>query len=79
MMTVGINEARRRFCELIRAAEGGEAIRITRRGREVAELGPLALPRGEGLPDLTAFRASLDVRGRSLTEDLAAMRDDERA
>ena len=78
MTSVTIREVRERLSELVEAAEGGETIIITRRGRKVARLAPLRTRKGCGLPDLTEFRASLEVRGQSLTDDLIAMRDEER-
>ena len=39
-MNVGTAEAKNRLPELIRAAEGGEVVVITRHGRPVAQLGP---------------------------------------
>jgi prevent-host-death family protein len=39
-MDVGTAEAKNRLPELIRLAEGGELVVITRHGRAVAQLGP---------------------------------------
>jgi prevent-host-death family protein len=39
-MDVSIAEAKNRFSQLVRAAEGGEAVVITRNGRPVAQLIP---------------------------------------
>jgi prevent-host-death family protein len=39
-MNVSITEAKNRLPELIRAAEGGEQIVITRHGKPVAQIGP---------------------------------------
>ncbi len=41
---VGVREARASFSELLERAEKGETISITKRGREVARLGPPAVP-----------------------------------
>ena len=78
MDTINLKEARRRLGELVRAAERGETTVITRRGRTVARLAPAKRKRLPGLPDLSAFRASIKVKGRSLTEELLAMRREER-
>jgi prevent-host-death family protein len=45
-MVVGTAEAKNRLTELLRVAESGEQIIITRHGRPVAQLGPaIASPR----------------------------------
>ena len=79
MTTVSIKEARRRLSALVTSASRGERIVIARRGRNVAQLGPIVPARRRGLADLSRFRASLKVRGRSLTEELLALRREERA
>jgi len=53
-------------------------VTITRRGREVARLVPAKHEAGGNLPDLTAFRASLRARERTLSEELLIMRREER-
>ena len=40
MKSVGVYEARTRFSALVRDAEKGETIQLTRNGEVVAELGP---------------------------------------
>jgi len=76
--TVGVREARRRLGELVDAAERGESVIITRWGREVARLGPVA-PQGERrLPDLSEFRQRIQVRGEPLSKTVAALRERER-
>lgn len=45
-MRIAIHEAKARFSDLVRRAEGGEAVELTRYGRPVARLVPAApLPR----------------------------------
>ena len=78
MSTVSIREAREHLSDLVAAAERGEAVTITRRGKKVARLVPLAAKKSRGLPDLSEFRASIKVKGRSLTDELLAMRREER-
>ena len=78
MDAVKLSEARRRLSELVRVAERGESISITRRGKEVARIVPAEQKPLEPLPDLTEFRASIEIKGRSLTEELLAMRREER-
>jgi len=78
MDAVGIKEARERLSELVRAAERGETVTITRRGKEVARIVPAGPRVLKPLPDLTEFRASIKIEGRSLTDELLAMRREER-
>ena len=78
MNTVNAKQARKRLGNLIDAAQGGESIVITRRGRKVAELGPVRTRRRRTMPDLSAFRASLKVKGKSLSETVVAMRAEEK-
>ncbi len=79
MNTVSLKDARKRLGELVEIVEHGESVVITRRGRQVARLVPAEKKAARQLPDLTQFRASLKVKGRSLTDELLAMRDEERA
>jgi len=79
MGPVNLKEARRRLGALVKAAERGQSVVITRRGRKVARLVPAEAAPAKGLPDLTEFRKSIKVRGKSLTEELLAMRAEERA
>jgi len=77
--TVNLKEARRRLSDLVKAAERGQSVTITRRGRKVARLVPARTAAARGLPDLSEFRASIKVKGKSLTDELLAMRREERA
>ena len=77
MKTVGVREARRRLGELVDAAERGESVIITRRGRQVARLGPVAPEGGRRLPDLSEFRARIRVQGKPLSETVAELRREE--
>jgi prevent-host-death family protein len=49
MKRIGIRELRQNASEYVRAAEAGETIEVTDRGRPVARLAPL--PKGESLID----------------------------
>lgn len=77
MRSINIREARKRLSELLRAAEQGESILLTRRGKDVARIVTAGGKPCRGLPDLDAFRKSLKVKGRSLTDELLAMRREE--
>jgi prevent-host-death family protein len=78
MPTVSLKEARRRLGKLAEAVERGETVVITRRGRRIAQLTTVADHPLQPLPDLTAFRESLGVRGVGLTQELLEMRGEER-
>ena len=78
MDTINMSEARKRLSDLVRAAERGESVTITRRGKRVARIVPAERRPLKPLPDLTEFRASIKLEGRSLTDELLAMRREER-
>jgi prevent-host-death family protein len=68
MVPVSIREARRRLSELVDAAQRGEAVVITRRGKQVARLSAVREEPRQRLPDLTAFRASVKSKGKPLSQ-----------
>ena len=78
MTRISMREARKHLSELIDAANRGEQIILTRRGKNVARLMPAADTEAAGLPDLKDFRASLKIIGRSLTNELLDQRNEER-
>jgi prevent-host-death family protein len=75
---VSLKDARRRFGALVKAAERGQSVTITRRGRKVARLVPAAAMSAKGLPDLAEFRKSIKVRGKPLSRIVMDMRSAER-
>ncbi len=78
MNPVNLKEARKHLGDLVGKAELGTSVTITRRGRKVARLVPIEKKSLKPLPDLTLFRALITVEGRSLTDELLAMRREER-
>ncbi len=78
MDTINIREARRRLSDVVNAAERGESTILTRHGRKVAQIAPAHMARKKGLPDLTEFRASIVVKGKSLMRTVVETRDRER-
>jgi prevent-host-death family protein len=76
-MDIGAKDLRNGLSEILDRVARGERIRILRRGKPVAELRPL-VARRRGLPDLSAFRARIRVRGRPTSEEVRAARDEER-
>ena len=77
MKSHSIRAARQHLGQLVEAAQRGETVVITRRGKGVASLGPIA---GESLrlPDLSEFRASIKVNNASLSSTVLAERDSAR-
>ncbi len=59
MEAITATKAVRDFFQVIKRVELGETFVITRRGREVAKIEPNLELEKTGLPDLTAFRASI--------------------
>ncbi len=78
MNSVNLKQARMRLGGLVEAAERGETVIITRRGRQVARLVAAQEKPLRGLPNLTKFRSSLAIKGRRLTNELLALRHEER-
>ena len=66
-MDIGTKELRGRLSEILDRVARGERIRIVRRGKPAAELRPLDA-RARGLPDLSAFRARIKVRGKPTSQ-----------
>jgi len=71
MKTVGTFEGKTHFSQLVSEAENGEIIIITRKGRAVAQLCPLA-PNGDRLSAEEAI-ARLTARQHRLGVDLRAL------
>jgi prevent-host-death family protein len=76
MRTSGLREARQKLADLIEEVKKGREIVLTDRGRAVARLVPPAGPEGKGLPDLASFRAAQPRLSWSLSDLIAADRDD---
>ncbi len=77
MRKVSVKEARENLRALIDQVVAGEEIVLLRRGREVARLVP---PKGSRrkLPSLAAFRASIQPRDKSLSDEVISGREQER-
>jgi prevent-host-death family protein len=89
MNRVGIRELKQNASAVIRRAAAGETIEVTDRGRPVARIVPLRASsvldqmiaegratRGKG--DLLRLKPHPPIPGKSLSQILAEMRDDER-
>ena len=68
MNSVNIRQARRRLSEIVDAAQRGESVVITRRGKQVACIAPIPRRPTKSLPDLAEFRASVKVKGKPLSQ-----------
>jgi len=78
MRTLSVKEVRQRLSDVIREAEAGGSVTITRYGTPIAQITPVSKERPK-FPDLSEFRASIRVRGKNLSQTLREMRDEERA
>lgn len=81
MREIGAFEAKTHLSELLAAAEAGESVLITRRGRPVARLVPAgpAADRIAGLRGIRTLRARLAGRGIALNADeILSARDEGR-
>jgi prevent-host-death family protein len=78
MRSVNIREARRRLSDIVDAAQRGESVIITRRGRKVARVAPVVPAGDRTLPDLTDVRASIAIKGKGLSRTVTKTRDQER-
>jgi prevent-host-death family protein len=83
MREIGAFEARTHLSALLEAVAGGEEIVITRRGKPVARLAPVAgfdpTARDAARARIRALRRSLAAAGAPVTlDDIRAARDDGR-
>ena len=76
-MEVSVKEARNKISSLLDRTQKGEQIFISRRGKKVARLVPVDTSE-KRLPDLSAFRSSIAVRGTSLSQKVIDSRNLER-
>ena len=78
MLNVNLKEARKRIGDLVNAAERGESVIITRRGKKVARIVSANERSAGGLPELAKFRASIAVKGKPLSRIVIAKRRESR-
>jgi prevent-host-death family protein len=79
METVNLADAKARLSELVERASAGETVRITRRGKPVAQITSLKTPRKR--IDLAALRAltdSMPMQKRPARDFVRKMRNRER-
>ena len=75
MVTIDLAQAKARLSELLDKAEAGEEVVITRHGRPVAHLSPVARPK-QPLPPLAEFRAKMPNWRRPSAALLREARDE---
>ncbi|HJP18144.1 MAG TPA: type II toxin-antitoxin system prevent-host-death family antitoxin [Nitrospinota bacterium] len=77
MVQVNVKEARNHLSSLLNKVEKGEEVIITRRGKKVARLAP---PKKEvsKFPSLKSFRATIKMKGKTLSQTVIALREEER-
>jgi prevent-host-death family protein len=82
LATVTLSQARARLSELLDKVESGEEVVVTRHGRPVARIAPVAQRKKQLQPirfeELAAFRATMPTLSQPSVELLRAMRDEER-
>lgn len=80
MREIGAFEAKTHLSELLAAVEAGEAFTITRRGKPVAELRPVATlssTRAKAIADIKRLRS--EIKGPPITiEEILEWRDEGR-
>jgi prevent-host-death family protein len=79
MATVSAYEAKTHLPRLLRAAERGETVIITRHGKPVAQLGPVEEQRGEDVAEVIArMKRARAQRARVTVEEILSARDEGR-
>lgn len=77
MEEVTVKQVRNKISALLDKTEKGEDVLILRRGKKVARLVPVGVW-GKRLPDLSAFRESITVKGNDLSRTVIDARNAER-
>jgi prevent-host-death family protein len=77
MIEINAQEARSKFSMLLKHAEAGDEVVILRRGKKVARLLP-SHDEGRRLPPLKEFRASIHIKGDSLSAAIMRERKETR-
>ena len=77
MIEVNSRQARATLSSIIKRVEEGEEVIISRRGKKVARIVPIS-GRTKALPSLKDFRATIRVKGKSLSASIVEHREEER-
>lgn len=75
--TLSIREVRADLAHIVSQVESGERVVLTRRGKPVAQILPISKPQ-KPFPDHSALRASIKVKGPSLSQIVSQLRDEAR-
>lgn len=78
MKKIPVNEIREHLAKYLSDAESGEEIIITKYNKPVAKLVGYSEEEKPELPDLTEFRKKIKVKGKSMSEFITEMRQEER-
>ena len=79
MKSVSIAEAKAHLSELVEQAAAGSTVRITRRGKPIAEIRAVETPRKPvDIAALRALRASMPKQKESAGRFIRRMRDEDR-
>jgi prevent-host-death family protein len=76
-MEINAKEARARLSDLLRRAEKGEEVLLSRRGKKIARLVPVKKVQ-KALPSLKEFRASIRTKGQPLSMAVVKGREEAR-
>lgn len=79
MIKAGIKEARQNLPALLSKVQEGEEVVITKRGEPVAKVMPFRKRAKGRLESHKSLRDALTKKGRSLSEVVAELRDEERS
>ena len=79
MDSVNLADAKAHLSELVERAAGGEPVRITRRGKPVAQITAVAQPKKRiELPALRALTSSMPPQTEGARDLVRQMRDEDR-
>jgi prevent-host-death family protein len=78
MIACTARTARTNFKRLLDQASRGQRVAITRRGKTIAHIEGATTVAARPFPDLSAFRATIHVKGQPLSGTVRHNRDEER-
>jgi prevent-host-death family protein len=77
MIEINIREARQNLKSILDRVVAGEEVRILRRGKEIARVVPPPA-QGRKAPAMKAFRQSIQIKGKPMSQEVVAARREER-
>jgi prevent-host-death family protein len=78
IIEINVKQARSKISSILNKVEQGEEMVIVRRGKKVARMVPFNDRKTKRLPDLSKFRASINIPRKGLSETILEARNDER-